>query len=504
MKKLACLLLVAVSLILLFHMSALANETIHITLNGAIIDCASYGQEAVIIEGRTLVPFRAVFETVGADVKWDAETCAVTATMHENSVYMQIGSQTMLLNGKEKLLDVPPQIVNGRTLVPVRAAAESLDIDVEWDAATRTVILTKRQALDTGKCGPQLTWTLYDDGLLKISGEGRSYDYCKGLFGDTATREEIEAYQKELEGKTDLDSLAKYERGFQEGKLYDHENGQYIAPWYKYRQEIDFVNYTKKEIYDRENPNGWTYNRIEIDEGITYIGNWMFYRVCGPTELVVPEGVTQIGRWGIRYSPTLKKVKLPDSLETIENRGCSRLEVVEEIITGTGLKNIGDYAFAQNAKLETMVLNGNIETMGVYPFGYNTSLASVEFKSLTCLTRAPFVDCNMLKEVILPQNLITIEPSALVNRNLETVRIPENVAQIGAAAFYGCQKLESVYIDSPKIAAELANISSCGHLVAYAKKIYVKTTIDEVGKYLKDKCKISAYVNGYALYLPFE
>ena len=86
-----------------------------------------------------------------------------------------------------------------------------------------------------------------------------------------------------------------------------------------------------ESTYNAENPNGWKYNRIEIDEGITYIGDWLFYRVAGPTELIVPNTVTELGEWAIRFSPTLKCIYLPDSITTVGYRGCSRNEVATAI-----------------------------------------------------------------------------------------------------------------------------------------------------------------------------
>jgi len=49
----------------------------------------------------------------------------------------------MTKNGEKIVLDVPPQIVNGRTLVPARAVAESFGAKVDWDGNTRTVIITQ-------------------------------------------------------------------------------------------------------------------------------------------------------------------------------------------------------------------------------------------------------------------------------------------------------------------------------------------------------------------------
>lgn len=365
--------------------------------------------------------------------------------------------------------------------------------------------------LDSGVCGENLTWVLYSDGLLKISGTGRAYDYCKGLFGDKITREEIEAYQAQYEGLTDADSVAKYERGFQEGKIYDDEHGQYIAPWYKYRPEVSFVEdvgaegYITKAEYDRDNPNGWTYNRIEIDEGITYLGNWMLYRICGATELVIPSTVTAIGQWCIRYSPSLKCIYLPDGITTIEKRGCSRHEVAEAIRLGEGFTTIGEYAFAQNPMVKSLHLKGDVTNMGANPFYGDHALETITLEGMTEINSFWFGECNNMTRVQLAEGLTSIATSAFVNRqNLVAINIPSTVTTIGQSAFYNCTNLKYLYIDSPTVAQGLVDIASTvnfGHVNYYAKYIYVKSDIENVGAWFENYCEKCADIDGYTLYV---
>ncbi len=95
-----------------------------------------------IINDRTMVPLRAIFEAIGADVQWDDATRTITAIKDGTTITMQIDNPAMIVNGTEISLDAPPQIKNDRTLVPVRAISESFGCDVEWNNATRTVIIT--------------------------------------------------------------------------------------------------------------------------------------------------------------------------------------------------------------------------------------------------------------------------------------------------------------------------------------------------------------------------
>lgn len=90
------------------------------------------------INGRLLVPMRAIFEALGASVEWDPSTQTATGTLDERIVSVTIGKTTAYANGRPVTLDVPAQVIESRTLVPLRFIAESLDTNVQWDATTGT------------------------------------------------------------------------------------------------------------------------------------------------------------------------------------------------------------------------------------------------------------------------------------------------------------------------------------------------------------------------------
>lgn len=94
-----------------------------------------------LINERTMVPVRAIFEALGASVEWDPDFQLVTSIKDNNTVHMQIGNNNMLVNGTTLPLDAPSVIVDGRTLVPVRAVAEAFNADVKWDGETKTVFI---------------------------------------------------------------------------------------------------------------------------------------------------------------------------------------------------------------------------------------------------------------------------------------------------------------------------------------------------------------------------
>ena len=88
------------------------------------------------------------FEALGAEVDWKDETQTVTARKDNIIIIMQIDNAVISVSGKEVELDVPPQLIDSRTLVPVRAVAEGLQADVKWDDNTQTVIITKKETSD--------------------------------------------------------------------------------------------------------------------------------------------------------------------------------------------------------------------------------------------------------------------------------------------------------------------------------------------------------------------
>jgi competence protein ComEC len=102
----------------------------------------SFDVSPVIEQGRTLVPLRAIFEALGAEVGWDNATRTVTAIRGQTTVRLTIGLKIAYKNGAPVTLDVPAKIVSGRTLVPLRFVSESLDCKVDWDAKTQTVTIT--------------------------------------------------------------------------------------------------------------------------------------------------------------------------------------------------------------------------------------------------------------------------------------------------------------------------------------------------------------------------
>ena len=116
-----------------------ASENVSVIINGKAI---LFDVPPQIVNGRTLVPLRAIFEEMGATVGWDNDTQTVTGTKGKKVVLLTIGSVSPTINGRALAIDQPAVVINGRTLAPLRFVAEAFGGTVIWDGATQTATIT--------------------------------------------------------------------------------------------------------------------------------------------------------------------------------------------------------------------------------------------------------------------------------------------------------------------------------------------------------------------------
>lgn len=136
MKKIINILITLSLLLSCMIIPARAGNDISVTLNGEKI---YFDQPPIIQNGRTLVPMRAIFEAMGCRVEWDDGVIDVWDN-DENIMTLWVDDPEMWVAGGDIIvLDVPPQIINDRTLVPVRAISESMGAVVNWLQNSSTV-----------------------------------------------------------------------------------------------------------------------------------------------------------------------------------------------------------------------------------------------------------------------------------------------------------------------------------------------------------------------------
>lgn len=128
-----------ICIVMTFSVCALgAPDEITLSLDGELIDCPV---NPMIVNGRTMVPFRALFEALSVSVEWNEPLQKVYAMTDDISIILTIGSDKMLVNSEVVSLDAPAFISNGSTLVPARAVCEAMECDVKWDSENRRVVV---------------------------------------------------------------------------------------------------------------------------------------------------------------------------------------------------------------------------------------------------------------------------------------------------------------------------------------------------------------------------
>jgi hypothetical protein len=152
---------VIISMILAFSLQMngllMANELVKPIL--IFIDGVqqSYQQPPIVENGRTLVPLRGIFETLGAEVTWAQATQSVFATKDNISIKLTLGKTEAFINGVKINLDVPAKAVNGNTLVPLRFVSEALAATVEWDSQSSKITIQTPELI--GRIQEQEKWS---------------------------------------------------------------------------------------------------------------------------------------------------------------------------------------------------------------------------------------------------------------------------------------------------------------------------------------------------------
>lgn len=214
-----------------------ANEEIKVYLEGSKI---SFDVQPQIINGRTMVPIRAIFETMGATVTWDDATKTAISTKDGTTVKMTLNSTTEYINDVAYEMDVTPVIIDGRTLAPARYVAEAFGYYVNWDAPTKSVLISKTQNPDISqiKDGTRKNPYKFGDTVTMTVYEYDNNDYTKKVAAETV--------------KLTLNSFVSFEQIKADSKadksyyMYD-DNDWFIVG------DISLIEYNKDDAYTFSN-----------------------------------------------------------------------------------------------------------------------------------------------------------------------------------------------------------------------------------------------------------
>lgn len=136
MKKL----ILTAAAMLMLTVPVMADDAVTVYSNGNEVT-----DKGIIIDGRTMVPVRGVFEYMGYSVEYDAntKTATLTNTKKETTITLTSGKNTFMVNDNVITPEVPQQIVNGKFMLPLRAVGEAVNAKVGWNSETKTATINE-------------------------------------------------------------------------------------------------------------------------------------------------------------------------------------------------------------------------------------------------------------------------------------------------------------------------------------------------------------------------
>lgn len=263
---------------------------------------------------------------------------------------------------------------------------------------------------DIGADGGNVTFTLTDEGMLTISGNGAMKDFAEAFYSPSA------------------DS----------------------APWY------DYDSVLVKHIVIEEGVSSigtCAFIRTNLLEDVTLpstmkkIGRYAF-AYSNMTEIDLPEGVEEIGEYAFDNSRKLRQITLPSTLKKIGDDVFYYCEALQSIDLPSGLTELGNYVFYGCKQLSgTVVIPEAIKSL-YGTFSHCESLEKVIMPEGLEEIRGAFYYCKSLTEADIPSTVRTIGYEAFEGSAITSAHIPEGITEIGDEAFYRCASLVDLTLPS--------------------------------------------------------
>ncbi len=366
--------------------------------------------------------------------------------------------------------------------------------------AVLTASALAAEVLYSGTCGGEgdgsnLTWTLDDEGTLRIDGNGRMKDY--------------------------------------------NWNG---SPWYKNHSSIKSVVIGEgvTSIGDSAFSGCSSLTSVTIPKGVTSIGDYAFSGCSSLTSLTIPSSVTSIGDYAFSGCSSLTSLTIPSSVASIGDSvfsGCSSLTsvTIPESVTSIGnaafygcssltvvtipssVTSIGYWAFLGCSSLTSVSIPSSVTNIGhvafrvcnslmgitvdedntkyssdecgvlfnkdktiliQYPIGNTATVYEIP-EGVTCISACAFEDCSSLTSVIIPSSVTSISDCAFYGcSSLTSVTIPSSVTSISDRAFYGCSSLTTVTIQEGVTSIGNSAFYECSSL----KAVIIPSSVKSIGE----------------------
>ena len=227
-----------------------------------------------------------------------------------------------------------------------------------------------------------LTWKLYEDGTLNISGKGAMKNYDREGDNPSPVYNNLSVKKVVIEdGVTSIGDAAFY----------------------------DCNNLTSITIPDSVTSIGnaafsfcSSLTSITIPDGVTSIGNSAFSNCNILTSITIPNSVTSIGAYAFSYCSSLTSITIPNSVTSIGDAAFSYCINLTSITIPDGVTSIGDAAFSNCISLTSITIPDSVTSIGAYAFSNCWDLTSITIPdSVTSIGKSAFYKCSSLTAISL-------------------------------------------------------------------------------------------------------
>ena len=280
-----------------------------------------------------------------------------------------------------------------------------------------------------------LTWKLYEDGTLTISGTGamKDYDYDSNpspVYKNSDVKKVV------IEDGVTSIGIRAFNACRNLTNITIPDNVTSIG---------DFAFYYCENL-----------TSVTIPNSVTSIGNSVFENCIALTNITIPDSITSIGDFAFRYCTSLTSIMIPDSVTSIGNAAFESCKGFTSITIPDSVTSIGNSAFFGCSNLTSITISNNI----------------------TIIKSSTFLNCSSLTSITIPDSVTSIGDFAFYKcSSLASITIPDSVTSIGDDAFSNCESLTAISL-SCKSSLKKSDFGDQANLVSYAshtlKKIEAK------------------------------
>ena len=277
-----------------------------------------------------------------------------------------------------------------------------------------------------------LTWKLYEDGTLNISGTGAMKDY-------------------------------------------DYDNNPSPACNNSNVKKVvieDGVTSIENSAFDSCS----NLTSITIPDSVSSIGNFVFYGCVSLTSITIPDGVTSIGDSSFSNCTSLTSITIPDSVTSIGEAAFRDCTSLTSITIPDSITSIESTTFYDCTSLTSITIPNSVTSIGNWAFSYCSSLTSITIpSSVTSIGDSAFRGCTSLTSITIPDSITSIGDSAFRGcTSLTSITIPDSVTSIGESVFSDCESLKTISL-SCKSSLKKSDFGEQADLVSYASHTLKKT-----------------------------